>query len=832
MVEPVKVVFNDKEISIKVCLWKRGDPVPVFGEAVGVDTETELITDCELTPPLVVLGVYNPEDSTCYCVHWEDAQVFMHELLIRDLTLFFANVGFDYFELESNELRQAVTEGRVIDLLVRAPLREVATIGFIRTYSLVDACKNYLRYEMDKHEDQGDEAARVTFRRNKEVTIDQYQYLAIDCASTYYAAMEAGPQATEVTHTKGAIVLYHITKNGMPYDIKVWEYAEKLLKSSMDKYREELLTYGFPDPYKKDAPSELESLSSNWYPFFKTWLRCHVRENYAVLKGLPPKITIKRMLLYGSQLLQQGSDRAYIARVLTALVLQDKGALSKAEKAAWDALCDEVDFLDACDACKKKEVWPGILMCWMRAETETIDETHTERTPNYTDIGYVWQKVDDYVQEHQHWFTKDEPIKPKAFIQQKLQQLEADYAGLSFDKTLKTKELKCSKKDVWKLADAGAKDPFLTAYVNFTHAQKYMSAFVDRKYMRSDGRVRCRYGLVSTGRTSASGPNLQQYPSHDHEFPLKNMYKPPEGTIFLATDYSFAELVALAEYCYTRFGYSVLADVINADVCPHYFFAGVMKGLIEADTSFCKDPAEVARVKAYLKKHVTKDERQRAKAVNFGLPGKMMARRLYRHLRESGIKVTLEEASELRNVWLYTFSEMQQHFAKVPMKNDPYARYGINEDAEDDLDDDPMKDKRKDRKLYEVTTITGFKRSRAVENAAMNTEFQNPVAHLAKEALWNLELAGLGPRLLNFCHDEVDYWAYPSEIKQLVPIVEKLWLEPGKRVFPHVMLKCETSLSLYWDKGGVEFSELEWDANGEPILEMPEFVKKAYESAQ
>ena len=78
---------------------------------------------------------------------------------------------------------------------------------------------------------------------------------------------------------------------------------------------------------------------------------------------------------------------------------------------------------------------------------------------------------------------------------------------------------------------------------------------------------------------------------------------------------SGAELVALAEYCYTRFGFSILADVINADVCPHYFFAGVMKGLIKADTSFCKDPKEVERVKAFLKEHVSKEERQRAKAV-------------------------------------------------------------------------------------------------------------------------------------------------------------------------------------------------------------------------
>jgi len=38
-------------------------------------------------------------------------------------------------------------------------------------------------------------------------------------------------------------------------------------------------------------------------------------------------------------------------------------------------------------------------------------------------------------------------------------------------------------------------------------------------------------------------------------------------------------------------------------------------GLIDADVSFCRDPQEVDRVKKFLKEHVSKDERQRAKAV-------------------------------------------------------------------------------------------------------------------------------------------------------------------------------------------------------------------------
>lgn len=217
--------------------------------------------------------------------------------------------------------------------------------------------------------------------------------------------------------------------------------------------------------------------------------------------------------------------------------------------------------------------------------------------------------------------------------------------------------------------------------------------------------------------------------------------------------------------------------------------------------------------------------------MNFGCPGKMGPARLYQHLRENGLKVTRKEAEDLLNCWLSTFPEMKYHFnSRQPLKKDPYERYGINVEAgetvDDELDNDPFKDKRKNRQLFRAKTITGFVRNRATANAACNCDFQNPVAHLAKEALWNLECAGIGDRALAFIHDEIDYWLWPQEVKTIVPLVEQLWLEPGKRVFPDVKLKCESSLSLHWDKGGVEFPDVQWDENGCPILEEPDFVKQ------
>lgn len=51
--------------NVEVVQWCRGDPFPDIGPSVGIDTETELITDTCLAPSLVVLGVFDPANNVC-----------------------------------------------------------------------------------------------------------------------------------------------------------------------------------------------------------------------------------------------------------------------------------------------------------------------------------------------------------------------------------------------------------------------------------------------------------------------------------------------------------------------------------------------------------------------------------------------------------------------------------------------------------------------------------------------------------------------------------------------------------------------------------------------
>ena len=90
----------------------------------------------------------------------------------------------------------------------------------------------------------------------------------------------------------------------------------------------------------------------------------------------------------------------------------------------------------------------------------------------------------------------------------------------------------------------------------------------------------------------------------------------------VSTDFNFIELVSFAESCIRRFGFSVMGDIINADVDPHYWFAGVRAGYVSGDVSFTADPKEAERMRAPLSEKVSKKQRQDAKAANRNWPFK------------------------------------------------------------------------------------------------------------------------------------------------------------------------------------------------------------------
>jgi hypothetical protein len=116
------------------------------------------------------------------------------------------------------------------------------------------------------------------------------------------------------------------------------------------------------------------------------------------------------------------------------------------------------------------------------------------------------------------------------------------------------------------------------------------------------------------------------------------------------------ELATLAQACVAQFGLtSKMAEAINAGQDLHTLVAARVTG---------KDESEV-----------TKEDRKRAKPINFGRPGGMGATTLKQYAQTSyGICLTDEEVEQLSNAWFEMFPEMKSFLADTTDTGAEFAK--------------------------------------------------------------------------------------------------------------------------------------------------------------
>lgn len=195
--------------------------------------------------------------------------------------------------------------------------------------------------------------------------------------------------------------------------------------------------------------------------------------------------------------------------------------------------------------------------------------------------------------------------------------------------------------DAETLDELAAHAPWAADLLDYRAADKLLGSFAAKL-----GRpvVRPSFGVLArTGRTTSSGElNAQNLPRDGR---VRRCFVPSPGHVFLDLDYTAIELAALAQATLTQFRFgSAMADRINAGDDLHRVFAGFVLN---------KPPGEV-----------TKAERDRVKAINFGKPGGMGDASLRRYAKASyGIDLTEAEVAELSERWLCLFPEMRQYLA-------------------------------------------------------------------------------------------------------------------------------------------------------------------------
>jgi hypothetical protein len=381
--------------------------------------------------------------------------------------------------------------------------------------------------------------------------------------------------------------------------------------------------------------------------------------------------------------------------------------------------------------------------------------------------------------------------------------------------------------------------PFLSSWVESEELAKLLQFF---SHLRA-ARVHPRYTvLVRSGRTSCSGPNVQQIP---RDGPLRAAFVPSPGHFLLAVDYCYIELRTLAAVCRKRYGQSALADVIRAGIDPHAHTAALMLNVPPEEFAAWKN--DPARADAYKK------ARQAAKPVNFGVPGGLGADSLASYARKSyGVAMTAEEAKERRERLVgKVYPELTDYLAEdvhAVLAGTLHTTVEAVRRALGDihltcvrkvLEGDP---KRVDGAPYKpafvgtiwralaavnrnpdlvealharapgpglarkvcqagVATLTGRVRGRVRYSQARNTPFQGLAADGAALALFALVKGGF--RVVGFVHDEVlvelpDEGGYVSEAA--VKRVEQVMVAEMEQVLGGLPAGVESTVSTRWSK--------------------------------
>lgn len=140
---------------------------------------------------------------------------------------------------------------------------------------------------------------------------------------------------------------------------------------------------------------------------------------------------------------------------------------------------------------------------------------------------------------------------------------------------------------------------------------------------------------VRTGRTSCQEPNLQQVP---REIALRSLFNAPPGYKLFECDYSQLELRIACHYS----GDATMQDIYNNNGDIHTKTAQIVTGKTE----------------------VTKQERNRAKAVNFGFLYGMSAKKFVDYAKNSyGVIFTQAEAEEIRKRFFSTYRGLEPWYA-------------------------------------------------------------------------------------------------------------------------------------------------------------------------
>jgi DNA polymerase I len=305
-------------------------------------------------------------------------------------------------------------------------------------------------------------------------------------------------------------------------------------------------------------------------------------------------------------------------------------------------------------------------------------------------------------------------------------------------KKTKTGQYKTDEATLTKLADVHALPKMI---LEFRHNQKLKSTYVDaipRLVNPNTNRVHTNFAqaVASTGRLSSTNPNLQNIPIRtDKGREIRKAFIPrDEDHILVAADYSQIEL-------------RIVASMSGDEAMSEAFVNGLDIHTATASKVFGVDLEDV-----------TKEQRYRAKSVNFGLIYGQGASGLSQNL-----KIKRSEAQELIDAYFDKFSGIKKYMDET-IKN--CRDYGYVKTL--------MGRKRQIRDINSLNrTVVGF-----AERNAVNAPIQGSAADMIKMAMINIDAAlrlqGFQSKMILQVHDELLFDVHKSELDRLKMLIKPL----------------------------------------------------------
>lgn len=326
-----------------------------------------------------------------------------------------------------------------------------------------------------------------------------------------------------------------------------------------------------------------------------------------------------------------------------------------------------------------------------------------------------------------------------------------DIANFIYDEL----KLKCPKLtdtgkrsvDVDSLKKLENQSSFVVDLLAYRKYEKAIGTYITpliQDHLKSDGKIHCNYNqaVTTTGRLSSSQCNLQNIPSRgDIGKDVKKMFIPsyPDWYI-LQADYSQVELRMAAILA----NETVMIDAYANDKDIH---------VITAATVLNK-PIE----------DVTKEDRQKAKAVAFGFLYGGSAKGFVSYAKKSyGVDFTQEQAEKVRDKFFKLYSALPAWYNKIwkDCRKTGYVESLFG----------------RKRKIEDINSKNSYDRGSA-ERRAINHPDQGSCADMLILALYNINKYfknnNMKSRIINTVHDSIILECPPDELMKTAKVVKTI----------------------------------------------------------